>query len=101
MDAGKVPGLTRAPARRARTWPRRSPRPPLSLVAVEETEVADDTSTRTFGATIRRHRLPRVVEGCKTGLDKRVPLLAVAHRCCVLRPGWCQQWCQTASLTTA
>jgi hypothetical protein len=22
-------------------------------------------------------------------------LLAVARRCCALRSGWCQQWCQT------
>ena len=52
------------------------------------------------GATIRRHTLPRVAERCKTGLSKPISLLAVAHRCCGLRSGWCQQWCQTVSPTT-
>jgi hypothetical protein len=55
---------------------------------------------RVFGATIRRHRLPSVAVGCKTGLDKPIRLLTVAHDCCVLRPEWCQQWCQTVSPTT-
>ncbi len=31
-------------------------------------------------ATIRRHRLPRVAVGCRTGLPKPVSLLAVAGR---------------------
>jgi hypothetical protein len=53
----------------------------------------------TSGATIRRHRLPRVVECCKIRLDKPIILLAVARRCCGLRSGWCQEWCQTVSVT--
>ena len=48
------------------------------------------TQQDAIGATIRRHRLPRVAEGCNTGLSKPISLLAVAHRCCVLRSGWCQ-----------
>ena len=52
------------------------------------------TRQNSIGATIRLHRLPRVAEGCKTGLDKPICLLAVAHRGYVLRPEWCQQWCQ-------
>src|SRR3954451_17351414 len=48
----------------------------------------------TFGATIRCHRFLGVAEGCKTGIVKPIPLLAVARRCCVLLPGWCQKWCQ-------
>jgi hypothetical protein len=55
---------------------------------------------RTFGATIRRHRLLRVAVRCRIGLSKPNYLLTVAHRCCVLRPGWCQEWCQTVSLAT-
>jgi hypothetical protein len=47
------------------------------------------------GATIRRHRLPEVAMRCKFALDKLIRLLAVAHRCCLLRSEWCQRWCQT------
>jgi hypothetical protein len=54
-----------------------------------------------FGATIRRHRFLGVA-GCRINrLSKRISLLMVAHRCSVLRSGWCQERCQTASLTTA
>ena len=57
--------------------------------------VTDGARTRDLlGATIRRHRLPRVATGCKIGLSKPISLLAVARRCCALRPGWCQEWCQ-------
>src|SRR5215213_3853683 len=56
----------------------------------------DGLEPATFGVTIRRHRLPRVAEGCNTGLSKPISLLAVAHRCCALRSGWCQKWCQEA-----
>ena len=54
-----------------------------------------------FGATIRRDRLPDVANGCINRLSKPILLLTVAHGYCVLRPGWCQKWCQTVSLTTA
>ena len=63
--------------------------------------VTDGTQSRAFGATIRRHRLPEVALRCRISLSKPISLLAVAHRCCVLRSGWCQRWCQTVSLTTA
>jgi hypothetical protein len=61
----------------------------------------DGLEPATFGATIRRHRLPRVAPRCKNRLSKRISMLAVADSCCVLRSGWCQEWCQTAPLTTA
>jgi hypothetical protein len=48
-----------------------------------------------FGATIRRDRLPDVAKGCINRLSKRISLLRVAHRCCVLRSRWCHEWCQT------
>ena len=51
-----------------------------------------------FGATIRQHTLPQVAADCRIGLDKPIRLLAVAHGCCVLRPGWCQKWCQFTEL---
>jgi hypothetical protein len=41
-----------------------------------------------------------VAARCKTGLDKPICLLAVAHGYCVLRSGWCQKWCQTTSFST-
>ena len=50
---------------------------------------------RAFGATIRRHRFLGVAGCCINRLSKRISLLVVAHRCCVLRPEWCQQWCQS------
>jgi hypothetical protein len=50
-----------------------------------------------FGATIRRHRLPQVAVRCRIGLDKLIALHAIAHRFCVLRAEWCQQWCQTTT----
>jgi hypothetical protein len=53
----------------------------------------------TFRATIRRHRFLGVAEGCKTSLDKPIPLLAVARRFSLLRSGWCQQWCRTVAGT--
>jgi len=66
------------------------------LVAVEETKGADDTSTRAFGATIRRHRFLGVAGCCINRFSKRISLLAVAYRFCVLRSEWCQRWCQEA-----
>src|SRR4028118_1437644 len=51
----------------------------------------------TFGATIRRHLFLGVVGYCRIGKDRPISLLAVAHRFSMLRPEWCQQWCQMAS----
>ena len=50
-----------------------------------------------FGATIRQHWLPRVAVRCEIALPTRDSLPAVAHDCCVLRSGWCQEWCQTGA----
>jgi hypothetical protein len=61
----------------------------------------DGSRTRALGATIRCHRFLGVAGCCRIGLDKRISLLVVAHRCCVLRPEWCQKWCQTVSPTTS
>jgi hypothetical protein len=40
--------------------------------------------------------LPNVA---KTGLDMLILLLVVARGFRMLRPEWCQQWCQTVSET--
>ena len=55
---------------------------------------------RVFGATIRCRRFLGVAQHCRIGLSKPIYVPAVAHRFWVLRPGWCQKWCQTVSLTT-
>ena len=57
----------------------------------------DAYKSATSGATIRRFLFLGDAEGCRNGVSKPISLLAVAHSCCVLRPEWCQQWCQTAS----
>jgi hypothetical protein len=80
--------------------PSRLPILRLQLTYAVYGRVADGARTASSGATIRRHRLPRVAMRCKTGLSKPISLLAVACCFCALRPGWCQQWCQTVSLTT-
>ena len=54
----------------------------------------------TFGATMRRHRLPRVAGSCKNRLSKPIRLLVVARCFWVLRSGWCQRWCQVASTSS-
>jgi hypothetical protein len=48
----------------------------------------------TFGATIRRHVFLGVATRCRNRLSKPISLLAVACCFCVLRPEWCQKWCQ-------
>jgi hypothetical protein len=58
----------------------------------------DGLKSATFVATTRRHLFLRVAGRCRIGIDKPF-LLTVAHGFCVLRPEWCQQWCQMASAT--
>ena len=53
----------------------------------------------TFGATIRRHQFLGVAVHCRIGLFIAISLLEVARCFCVLRPEWCQKWCQTVSAT--
>ena len=48
-------------------------------------------------AAIRRPLFPHAPIRCRNGLDKPICLLVVARRFCVLRPEWCQKWCQMAS----
>src|SRR5215217_4901224 len=45
-------------------------------------------------------RLPDVAKGCINRLSKRISLLRVAHRCCVLRSRWCPKWCQATGFST-
>ena len=53
--------------------------------------VADETRTRDLPS----HNPPTyVATRCKIGLSRPICLRTVAHDCCVLRPGWCQQMCQ-------
>jgi hypothetical protein len=52
-----------------------------------------------FEATIRRPPFLGVAQSSRIGLGMLVSLLTVAGRCCVLRPEWCQQRCQTISAT--
>jgi hypothetical protein len=53
--------------------------------------VTDGARTR----DLRSHNPPTTVSGrCTIGLSKPISLLTVAHRFCMLRPQWCQQWCQ-------
>jgi hypothetical protein len=47
-----------------------------------------------FGATIRCHPFLSVAICCRIGIDKLDSLLTVACCFCVLRPEWCQKWCQ-------
>ena len=56
----------------------------------------DGLEPATFGATIRRHRLPRVAVRYKIGLSTPNRSLRVARRFWVLR----SRWCPTVSLTT-
>jgi hypothetical protein len=51
-----------------------------------------------FGTTIRRHLFLCVAIRCKIGVSKPFSLLSVARRFSVLRPEWCQKWCQIASV---
>jgi hypothetical protein len=43
---------------------------------------------------MRRHVFLRVAQYCRIGLSKPFSLLVVARCFCVLRPEWCQKWCQ-------
>jgi hypothetical protein len=74
--------------------PSRLPILRLQLTYAVYGRVADGARTASSGATIRRHRLPRVAMRCKTGLDKPFSLLMLAQRFSMLRAEWCQQWCQ-------
>jgi len=42
---------------------------------------------------LQGHPFLGVADYCRIGMSKPISLLAAAHDCCVLRPGWCQMWC--------